>query len=527
MDDRRLGVLLVGCVLGLVGACQRDRAAVLGLQVEGPTNFETTDLVVGLRVGATSKILHFGERDGSSFALPKHVYVTFGEGSLGAVAIDASAVDRTGRTARACTSDTLRDGGVREVSVRLEYGAPACADGEAGAGGAGSGGGGAGAGGRGGAGHGGAGVSGGGGAGSGGGGAGASGAGDVWRPMTTLGAPSRRAGLRAFWTGREMLVWGGTADDITFLSTGALYDPVMDSWRPTSMAGAPTPRRRAGVVWTGSEMMVWGGSAGVQELGDGASYDPASDRWTPLPDTGAPAARHSATVTWAGSELFVWGGCTHIDGLLMACDVAVADGARYRPGAGWSPVSQLGNPPPMQIGAPGYWTGSEVIVWGGGVGFPAAMCGVPGGRYRPADDRWASMSTMGAPAVPCGDSVAWTDTELVDWDGSAVAHYDPLGDLWRAGENAGQPAYRFEQATVWTGAEMILWGGVASSDTGTPPLQSGGRYAPGARTWRAMTTMGAPAARHRHAGVWTGSEVILWGGNDGSSALGDGARYVP
>ena len=48
-------------------------------------------------------------------------------------------------------------------------------------------------------------------------------------------------------------------------------------------------------------------------------------------------------------------------------------------------------------------------------------------------------------------------------------------------------------------------------------LNDGGRYDPAANTWTALPTSGAPAARDYHTAVWTGSEMIVWGG-DGSAS---------
>ena len=61
---------------------------------------------------------------------------------------------------------------------------------------------------------------------------------------------------------------------------------------------------------------------------------------------------------------------------------------------------------------------------------------------------------------------------------------------------------------MWTGSEMIVWGGY----NGSGYLNDGGRYNPAANSWTAVTTTGAPAARAYHTAVWTGSEMIVWGG---------------
>src|SRR5439155_10923742 len=44
-------------------------------------------------------------------------------------------------------------------------------------------------------------------------------------------------------------------------------------------------------------------------------------------------------------------------------------------------------------------------------------------------------------------------------------------------------------------------------------------------TWTATSLTNAPAARDLHTAVWTGSEMIVWGGWDVSSEVNTGGRY--
>ena len=43
-------------------------------------------------------------------------------------------------------------------------------------------------------------------------------------------------------------------------------------------------------------------------------------------------------------------------------------------------------------------------------------------------------------------------------------------------------------------------------------VNTGGRYDPSTDSWTATSTTDAPDARDRHTAVWTGSEMIVWGG---------------
>ena len=56
---------------------------------------------------------------------------------------------------------------------------------------------------------------------------------------------------------------------------------------------------------------------------------------------------------------------------------------------------------------------------------------------------------------------------------------------------------------------MIVWGGTPD---GIHVLNTGGRYNPSTDTWTAISTTNAPDAREDHTAVWTGSQMIVWGG---------------
>ncbi len=93
-----------------------------------------------------------------------------------------------------------------------------------------------------------------------------------------------------------------------------------------------------------------------------------------------------------------------------------------------------------------------------------------------------------------------------------------IENTWTPTTTAGAPAPRGYHTAVWTGTEMIVWGGTGDS--------TGGKYNPSTDTWTATSTTNAPTARNSHTAVWTGSEMIVWGGYDGSD-LNTGGRYNP
>ncbi|ANM31051.1 hypothetical protein ABI59_17920 [Acidobacteria bacterium Mor1] len=402
---------------------------------------------------------------------------------------------------------------------------------------------------------------------------------NTWSPMSQAGAPNGRRSHAAVWTGSEMIVWGGvqTNGGPSTLQTGGRYDPVSDSWTPTSLTDAPPASQGATAVWTGSEMIVWGGSEGLfsgDALRSGGRYDPVSDSWTATNLDGAPLARtgHSAvwsgdemiifagisaggtggrydpqsdswTATslpnffgtrynhaafWTGSEMIIWGG----DGGSGTSDER-GDGELYDPQTdSWSPVSALDAPTPRtQAGA--VWTGEQLIVWGGR---HSGRDYVTGGRYDLASDSWTPTHVSDAPALRQDHAAVWTGNELIVWGGIAPgrllyqaapladgARYDPLVDTWTPTSVAGAPTARYGHEAVWTGSEMVLWGGIDSAHTDT-----GARYDPLLDQWSAITTTGAPAAREQHTATWTGSEMVVFGGQlDSGDVTSTGARYNP
>ena len=96
-----------------------------------------------------------------------------------------------------------------------------------------------------------------------------------------------------------------------------------------------------------------------------------------------------------------------------------------------------------------------------------------------------------------------------------------IDDSWTATSTTNAPIGRREHTAVWTGSEMIVWGGLGTSGS----LNTGGRYNPSTDSWTATSTTNSPGGRSGHTAVWTGSEMIVWGGNP--SGLETGGRYNP
>jgi hypothetical protein len=97
--------------------------------------------------------------------------------------------------------------------------------------------------------------------------------------------------------------------------------------------------------------------------------------------------------------------------------------------------------------------------------------------------------------------------------------------IWKSIQNTDAPEGRHNHTAVWTGSEMIVWGGF----NGINEFNSGGRYDPDTDSWIQTTLVNAPSPRRSHTAVWTGSEMIIWGGQhiDDGRYLNTGKKYIP
>jgi N-acetylneuraminic acid mutarotase len=340
---------------------------------------------------------------------------------------------------------------------------------------------------------------------------------DTWTLTNTTNAPSAREIHTAVWTGSRMIVWGGLGDSGAALSDGAVYNPASDSWTPTAAVSANLARYYHTAVWTGKEMIVWGGTSGSKTFNNGLRYNVATNKWRSMPLTDAPSARSLQAAVWSGTEMIVWGGVNGTKTLNT--------GGRFNPTTGtWKATSTV-NAPAGRSGPPtSVWTGSLMIVWGG---FSRT-----GGRYDPASDSWTPTNAVLPASSRSVHTGVWTGTEMVVWGGDDAltvggtntgGRYSLALDTWTPTSTVGAPSGRHFHTAVWTGSEMIVWGG----GHGNVPFNDGARYNPVTDSWKKTTTVGSPAARSTHTAVWTGTEMIVWGGSGNTLYMNSGGRYNP
>ena len=120
---------------------------------------------------------------------------------------------------------------------------------------------------------------------------------------------------------------------------------------------------------------------------------------------------------------------------------------------------------------------------------------------------------------------------MIVWGGGYTTggRYNPSADTWMATSTTNAPTGRGGNTALWTGSEMIVWGGLYCPTSNCTYFNTGGRYNPDTDGWVATSTTNAPTGRANHTAVWTSSEMIAWGGhfadNGGFHYLNSGGRY--
>ena len=148
-------------------------------------------------------------------------------------------------------------------------------------------------------------------------------------------------------------------------------------------------------------------------------------------------------------------------------------------------------------------------------------------------DEWEPTGADNAPDARSLHSAVWTGTAMIVWGGATAdcgtcdlntgAIYDPTARSWTKTSTVNAPSARQLHSAVWTGTEMLVWGGQHNGEA----LGTGGRFNPTTNTWKPISTANAPPARFWHTAVWTGDHMIVWGGSSGPDQLTSGATYDP
>jgi hypothetical protein len=238
-----------------------------------------------------------------------------------------------------------------------------------------------------------------------------------------------------------------------------------------------------------------------------------SERAIPTPGGPRFAAAVLALAVFAAAAAFSWSIYERNRGTAPVASTDPWSSA----GEGWT---ELPPPPEWRDGASILWTGSELLYWGGvphgrdADASPAA----DGFAFDPVSDSWRPIA-----AAPVGGSNAhavWTGSEALFWDadiggalstdvdssdGAVTLTYDPANDTWRHLPDDPHEA-PWGGDGVWTGRELVVFGG-GRPDSATS--SSGAALDLATGTWR--TIADAPEPMSLANAAWTGSQVIVEG----------------
>lgn len=314
----------------------------------------------------------------------------------------------------------------------------------------------------------------------------------------------------------SVLVWGTTDPERSEPEARfAIYDPDADRW--DQLQPGPLSARFGHVsVWTGRELIVWGGGPRGGLAGDGARFSLVTGEWDEM-DPGPLGPRSFNTAVWTGAEMLVWG---------VGAEGSAA-GAAYSPeGDSWRVIAE----PPVQArgGHSAVWTGKEMLVWGGvRVRDTSQKVLSDGAAYDPEDDSWRRLAESPL-SQRVGHSAVWTGSEMIVWGGGDPpdvhgdgAAYDPSSNSWRTLPDSPMES-RIGHAAVWSGDRMFVWGG-----TSTVAFEDGAVFDPRSGDWSELPD--APLeGRAFPSAAWTNQGMLIWGGAAEDRALrADGAIFRP
>ena len=133
------------------------------------------------------------------------------------------------------------------------------------------------------------------------------------------------------------------------------------------------------------------------------------------------------------------------------------------------------------------------------------------------------LRTVSGPVLRLpGLTAASSDPADADLVAKGFVRYQALAaPPWKNGTATGAPTARVAHGSVWTGSQLLVWGGFLG---GGAYSGNGASYDPALDVWSPLSTANAPSARRGHSAVWTGTSLLVWGGFNGTY-LATGGEY--
>lgn len=262
--------------------------------------------------------------------------------------------------------------------------------------------------------------------------------------------------------------------------------------------------------------------------------------WATISSSGSPVARTDHAAVWTGTQMLAFGGRR-----AGGDDMWEKTGATYDPATNkWTSMGGDALAPTLSF-PQAVMADSKAVVLG--VGSVTGLNGTLIDAYDTSSNSWKNVTLINdTAAVLTGISMIQTGDQLLLWGGFAGA---PLNSSLREGKlltykniivsndppfqmapisEVEAPKARFNHSAVWTGREMIIFGGMGFNTY----LKSGeaGVWTPnGAQgTWRSLSlpSESIQPPVYKNIAVWTGSKMLVWGGTIASSDTPSGAGSI-
>jgi len=280
----------------------------------------------------------------------------------------------------------------------------------------------------------------------------------TWTPISTDKAPPIKGTISVKLDGDKWL-WFGPTGTLPNKYAGGIYDACTNTWAPATGDGIPDALSRpaitigserrdveatkelapivAGsyVVWLfpGAEMSPGTGTPNTDKQDDdsplvskiaGAIYDVAKQKWTEIPLAGPLAQpRVAPSVWWTGKEVLVFGGAHEFKDGPRTNSKLIADGAAIDPATGAVRALATAGAPTARANAAAVWTGTHMFIWGGCGTIAQARtllhCDplADGALYDPVANTWKPVSSKDAPHPRVNNTAAMAAGKVVVFRG--------------------------------------------------------------------------------------------------------------
>lgn len=369
-----------------------------------------------------------------------------------------------------------------------------------------------------------------------------------WENISVKDAPIGRTNHSAVWTDESiekdapgsqfrnsMIIWGGktfekpNSSTIEVTNTGASYKVDTDKWTAISTTDAPEGRYNSVAEWTGDKLVVWGGqNVNHSSLYDGGIWDAKTDTWQKItyPYTvtdGKPGVVAQTMTFISTSEVLIWGGLASDDSGNSVAG-AILNYQTGKEEERWTPIYDT-NALVRTGGHSTTFVGKDmVLIWGGYD--DKKKLSNEGATYNFKTKKWLPMSNLEAPTARYNHTAVYSSHGVIvfgtkqkasgrDFLHGSGGFYDVHSNKenkWTK-ISSQSATERSDHTAVWTGKEMMIFGGKAVVGSRGTLFNNVSLFNPNNSGWTSITPNNiGPELVYGHSAIWTGYSMIIWGG---------------